>query len=178
MDDLTRQPIETERLLLRQIREDDTQAVFDNWASDPEVSRYLTWPAHRTIEDTKAVMQRWMKDYEDPKTCRFGIVIKESGELIGSIDIVDFVDGAPEIGYCMSRKHWNKAYMTEACRAFMRRLFDLGYKRIVIEADQRNIGSNRVIEKCGFIFTHTQTKPCSSFKPDIITVNWYSKTKE
>ena len=68
--------------------------------------------------------------------------------------------------------------MTEACKAVVEYLFAIGYKTILIEADERNIGSNRVIEKVGFKFTNKETKPCSSFKPDIITVNWYKIIKK
>ena len=167
----------TERLLLRKLKKDDVESIFYNWASDPEVSRYVTWPTHDNIEQTQQILDFWLKEYENPKTIRYGIVLKETGELIGAIDVVDYVDDNPEIGYCLSRKHWNKGYMSEACSALVEHLFAIGYQTIVIEADEDNIGSNRVITKCGFEFTHKETKQCSAFKPDVITVNWYKKSK-
>ena len=170
--------IETERLILRKIREEDTQAVFENWASDPEVTKYLTWLPHENIGVTKMVMDRWMKEYEDPKTHRFGIVIKTTNTLIGSIDVVDYVDGYPEIGYCSAKRYWNQGYMSEAAKAFIKYLFDQGFNKVVIEANENNIGSNRVIEKCGFKFTHKEAKEhCSIFKPEPIVVNWYELEK-
>lgn len=169
--------METNRLILRKLTRDDTEKVFSNWANDPEVTKYLTWNPHRSIEDTKQIMDRWMKEYEDPNTHRFGIVLKDNGELIGSIDVVDYINGVPEIGYCLSRKYWNQGLMTEACTVFMNYLFEKGFKEICIEADVNNIGSNRVIQKCGFTFTHQETKQSSIFKPEIITVNWYKISK-
>ena len=164
----------TDRLILRKPRLEDIEPMFYNWANDPEVTKYMTWLPHESIEVTKMIMNRWLEEESDPKTVRFVIAIKETNEPIGSIDIVDYVDGCPEIGYCLSRKYWNKGYMTEVCNAFIDYLFAIGFKRIVIEADERNIGSNRVIEKCGFKFTHKEAKEhCSSFKPEPIVVNWY-----
>lgn len=167
----------SERLILRKIVREDVTSIFNNWASDPEVTKFLTWPPHDTIEKTNQIMDFWMKEYEDPKTIRYGIVLKESNELIGMIDVVGYVNDNPEIGYCLSRKYWNKGYMSEALDRLLKDLFSIGFKTIVIEADQNNIASNKVIEKCGFTFTHQETKLSSSFKPYLVTVNWYKKDR-
>ena len=164
----------TDRLILRKLQKDDAESIF-KWASDPEVSRYVTWPTHERVEQTKNILNLWIKEYENPKTIRYGITLKENGELIGAIDVVDYVDGNPEIGYCLARRYWNNGYMSEACNALIEYLFSIGYKVVVIEADENNVGSNRVIEKCGFKFTYKETKVCSSFKPVMVTVNWYKK---
>ena len=176
-NDLINDKLITERLVLRKLRKEDAESIFNNWASDSEVTKHVTWNAHTSVEQTKQILDIWLKEYQNPKTVRLGITLKDSGELIGAIDIVDYIDGNPEIGYCLSRKYWNKGYMTEACNALVNYLFDIGYKTVVIEADENNIGSNRVIEKCGFEFTRKETKQCSSFKPNIITVNWYRMVK-
>lgn len=64
--------------------------------------------------------------------------------------------------------------MTEACKAFSDYLFDIGFHTIVIEANVDNLASNRVIAKCGFVFTRQEKKEhCSAFKPEPIIVNWY-----
>ena len=169
--------METERLILRKLTADDAEMMFENWTNDEEVTKYLTWLPHRTIEVTREILEDWLEDYEDPKTQRFGIELKENHDLIGEIDIVKFVDGVPVLGYASSRKYWGHGYMTEAAKAFVEHLFSLGYKKIIFEADVRNAGSNRVAEKLGFKLTHQETKPCSMFKPETITVNWYELTK-
>ena len=167
----------TDRLVLRRFSINDAEEMFSSWANDSEVTRYMTWNPHKNVEETKYIINLWLKEYEDPKTVRYAITLKDSGTLIGSIDVVHIDEqGRPEIGYCLSRKYWNKGYMTEACNKMIELLFGLGYKEILIEADVRNIGSNRVIEKCGFIYTHQETRVCSSFKPEMVTVNWYKKT--
>ena len=177
-NDLLLDELSTERLVLRKLVIDDVNSIFNNWANDPEVTKYMTWKAHKSIEETKQILDIWLKEYKNPKTIRYGVVLKENNELIGAIDVVDYIDNNPEIGYCLSRKYWNKGHMTEACKAVVEYLFAIGYKTILIEADERNIGSNRVIEKVGFKYTNKETKPCSSFKPDIITVNWYKIIKK
>ena len=170
--------IETSRLILRKFDINDCEMMFNNWCSDPEVTKFLTWNPHESIETTKMILNIWINEYNNPKTYRFGIVLKDTNELIGSIDVVDYVDGCPEIGYCLSRKYWNNGYMSEACKGMIDFLFNEGYSRIVIEANETNIGSNRVIEKCGFKFTHKERKErCSIFKPDPVVVNWYELIK-
>ena len=166
--------METERLILRKLTADDAEKMFENWTNDEEVTKYLTWLPHRSIEVTREILEDWLDDYDDPKTVRFGIELKENHDLFGEIDIVKFIDGNPVMGYASSRKYWGHGYMTEAAEAMVEHLFSLGYKKILFEADVRNTGSNRVAEKLGFKVTHQETKQCSVFKPEVITVNWYA----
>lgn len=174
---VNKEKLETKRLILRKFTLDDTEEMFNGWCDDPEVTKYMTWNPHRNIEETKTILASWINAYNDPDTIRYGICLKNSGKLIGSIDVVDYVDGNPEIGYCLSKRYWNNGYMTEALEALVKYLFQSGFNKIIIEADIRNIGSNRVIEKCGFKFSHQETKDhCSTFKPEPITVNWYEMT--
>ena len=177
-NDLNLGILSTERLILRKLTNEDANSIYNNWANDSEVTKYLTWNAHKSIDDTKQILAIWLKEYKEPKTIRYGIVLKENKELIGAIDVVGYIDNNPVIGYCLSRKYWNQGYMTEACKALVDYLLAIGYKSILIEADERNVGSNRVIEKVGFNFTHKETKKRSNIKPEIITTNWYRIDKE
>ena len=167
--------LETDRLILRPFKLDDAQEMFDNWASDPEVTKFLSFLPHQNVDVTKAIIKEWVEEYKtNPKTFRYAITLKSSGLLIGAIDVVGFHDDIPEIGYCLSRKYWNKGYMTEACQALIKYLFTIGYKKIVIAANEDNIGSIRVIEKCGFTFTHKEIRtPISRFKEGTAVINHY-----
>lgn len=152
--------------------------MFRNWASDPEVTKSLTWSSHESIEVTNKVIDRWLEEEKDPKTIRFVITLKDCDEPIGIIDVVNYIDGDPEIGYCLSKKYWNQGLMTEACEAFVKYLFDIGFAKVLIKAVVENIGSNRVIEKCGFKFAHQEhLKHQSSFKPNPATINCYELVK-
>ena len=169
----------TERLYLRRIHEDDAQRIFDCWASRPEVTKYLTWHAHENVEQTKMIMGFWMKDYvEDPDCMRWGIELRATGELIGMIDVVEYRDGNPVIGYCSGLDYWGNGYMTEALRAVVEELFAVGHDEILIEAMAENIGSNRVIEKSGFTRAVTFQQQQSRWKPEIVTIHTYSLKKK
>lgn len=165
--------LNTERLYLRYIREEDTQRIFDCWASKPEVTRYLTWYPHESVEQTRQIMAGWLNDYRKPDCMRWGIELRETGELIGMIDVVGYDAGNPVIGYCSGPDYWGNGYMTEALRAVTQELFAQGYAEIVIEAVAENIGSNRVIEKAGFTYTRTRQEKLSQRKPDIVMIHSY-----
>lgn len=140
--------LETKRLLLRSLKQSDAIDIFENWASDEDFPKYMTWSAHKNIEETKKIVDMWIKEYEDPKTIRFMIVLKSTNEVIGQIDVVKIVDDIPEIGYLIMKKYWNNGYMSEACNCVINYIFTLGYKNIIIEAMKENIASNKVIMKC------------------------------
>lgn len=141
--------LETERLILRPFEENDAYAMFDMWASDEEVTKFLTWNAHKSIEDTKNILNIWIKQYEKPERINCAIILKDNNILIGGIDVVGYLDNVPVIGYAISRRYWNKGYVTEACRCLLYYLFSLGYEKVRIDAVRENIASNRVIQKCG-----------------------------
>ena len=143
-NDLISDELITERLILRKLRKEDVKSIFNNWASDPEVVKYVTWNVHTNVEQTKQILDIWLKEYENPKTVRYGIVLKDNNELIGAIDVVDYIDGNPEIGYCLSKKCWNKGYMTEACNALLDYLSAIGYKKIIIEADEKTLAATKL----------------------------------
>ncbi|MBQ8612645.1 MAG: GNAT family N-acetyltransferase [Ruminiclostridium sp.] len=169
--------LETERLKLRYITAGDTEAIFNNWASDPEVARYVTWYAHESIAVTEHIMKFWLSEYEEDNCYRYGIERKSDGELMGMIDVVGYHHGNPVIGYCSGRKYWNNGYMTEALKAVIAELFSDGYETIVIEAMKDNIASNRVIEKSGFEFVNCYKDMISEMKREEVVFNSYRLRK-
>ncbi len=151
--------LETQRLILRPFRTEDAEAMFSGWASDPEVTKYLTWNTHESIDDTRAILEQWIGEYEKPERLNFAIVLKDTKQLIGGIDVVGYLGGTggtPVIGYNLARAFWNKGYMTEACKCLVAHLFSKGYREIRIDAMSENIGSIKVIEKCGGILLKTE----------------------
>ena len=169
--------METERLILRKLTEKDAEKMFENWTNDEEVCRFLTWLPHRSIEVTREILEDWLEDYDDPKTVRFGIELKENHDLFGEVDIVKYVDNIPVIGFASCRKYWGHGYMTEAVNAMLDYLFSLGHKKIMIELDSRNEGSIHLALRVGFKLEKQEQKICSTLKPYEITSNWYSIEK-
>ena len=146
------QRLETHRLVLRQFRIEDAEDMFTNWASDPEVTRFLTWPAHTGVEVTRMLLNSWIRRYEDGGFFNWAIEWKESGRVIGNISVVRFIEEleTADIGYCMSRAYWGRGIMPEALRAVMDYLFDtVGVNRVTACHDLNNPKSGRVMQKAG-----------------------------
>ena len=95
------QRIETQRLILRPFRAEDAEDMFANWASDPEVTRFLTWPPHSDAGVTRWLLSQWISHYEDGGYFQWAIELRETGAVIGSIAVVKLEEaiGSAEIGY-------------------------------------------------------------------------------
>ncbi len=145
-------PINTRRLLLRPFTMEDVSAAFRNWCSDPQVTRYLRWPAHPTEEVTRMVLGDWCNSYADPAFYQWAIELKEAKEPIGSITVVHHDDrlGLVHIGYCIGQKWWGQGVTAEALAALIDFFFEqVGAQRIESLHDPNNPASGRVMLKCG-----------------------------
>lgn len=144
--------LNTDRLILRRFTLGDAENMYKNWASDEEVTRFLTWPPHANVEVTKSLLTDWISRYEEDSYYNWVIELKESGDVIGSISVVKLnenINGA-DIGYCMSRAHWGKGIMPEALKAVIHYLFcEVGLNRIAACHDVNNPKSGRVMDKAG-----------------------------
>lgn len=154
----TRQ-LDTERLVLRRFVTEDAEAMFRNWASDPEVTKYLTWPAHASAEVSRAILRDWTAAYASPGYYQWAIVLKENGEdPIGGISAVGLNDDLSivQIGYCLGRRWWHRGIMSEALKAVIDFFFDeVGANRIESRHDPRNPHSGMVMQKCGMKYEGT-----------------------
>ena len=149
---------ETERLLLRRFTMDDAEAMFRNWESDPKVTKYLRWKTAEKIGETFAVLETWVKGYEQPNFYQWAIVPKEVGEPIGTISVVSQNEtiGMVHIGYCIGSRWWHRGYTTEAFRAVIPFFFrEVGVNRIETQHDPNNENSGRVMQKCGLRYEGT-----------------------
>ena len=149
--------IETPRLILRKARHEDAVPMFRNWASDPEVTKYLTWPPHASLEVTQARLACWIAEYEKDDYYQWMIVLKETGEPIGSImaNTVGRAQAA-HIGYCIGKSWWHRGIMTETVSAVIAFLFEqVGYHRIEAMHDPNNPHSGDVMRKCGMEYEGT-----------------------
>lgn len=153
MEHLGTKEIYTLRLKLRKLKEDDTLAMYSNWANDKDVTRFLTWDYHRNVESSKLIINMWLNEYNDNNTYRWGIELKENNELIGMIDVVHYDENNnPVIGYVIGKKYWGNGYMSEALKGVVDYLFNsVGFSLIKAEVEKENIKSQRVLEKNGFI---------------------------
>ena len=146
------QRIETDRLLLRELRGDDAEHIYKTWTSDTRVTKFMSYVTHESVEVTKGWLTEVEKHNsdEDSQVLDWGFELKSTGLLIGSGGAVY----KPElekwsIGYNIAFDYWNKGYTTEAARAIVEYLSSMGVKHICASHAVDNPASGRVMEKIG-----------------------------
>lgn len=159
MKNLGSKTIETERLILRRFKMEDAEAMYKNWASDKEVTKFLTWSPHSSVEVTKSILKDWVDNYKEDDFYQWAIILKENGdEPIGSISVVGKNEkvNMVHIGYCIGRKWWNTGVTSEALKALINYFFkEVGVNRIEAMHDPNNPNSGKVMMKCGMKYEGT-----------------------
>ncbi|CUX26770.1 GNAT family N-acetyltransferase [Clostridium sp. C105KSO13] len=162
MKHLGTQEIETERLLLRKFIMSDARSMYENWASDKEVTKYLTWPSHKDLEISTAIIKEWVDSYKECDFYQWAIILKEESDFpIGSIGVthIDERVSVAQVGYCIGRKWWHKGITTEALSAIIEFLFDsVDIQRIEARHDPENTNSGAVMKKAGMMYEGTLRK--------------------
>ena len=152
MKQLGSKPLQTARLELRPFRATDFQQAFDNWMSDPSVTKYLTWTPHAAPAFTRALLAQWEEQSASPEVYHWALVWRETGEVIGDLSVVaaDMRSERAELGYCLAQAFWGRGVMTEALTAVLAFLFgEVGFSRVEAKYATANVASGRVLEKCG-----------------------------
>lgn len=158
MRHLGTQTVETERLILRRFTMEDVRAMFGNWASDDDVTRYLTWPTHTDTSVTEMILGHWVESYANDDFYNWAIELKSIGQPVGSISVVRIREhvSCAEVGYCMGKAWWHQGIMSEALKAVMDYLFDrVGMNRVQAKHAVDNPHSGGVMKKCGMTYEGT-----------------------
>jgi RimJ/RimL family protein N-acetyltransferase len=125
--------LETDRLVFRRPVARDAQAIFDRYASDPDVTRYLSWLRHSSVDDARSFIEfsdvEWAKWNSGPLL----VFSRRDGMLLGGSGLLFETPWSATTGYVFARDVWGLGYATETLRAMV----DLA-------------ASRRVMEKCGF----------------------------
>ena len=149
--------LQTDRLILRKTTPGDAEAVFA-YASDPEVTRYVIWETHRSIEDSRAFLDLATSKYESGGEPDWGIVYKGDHRFVGTCGIVSWEPhhARAELGYALSRDYWGRGLMAEAVCAMISFGFNkMNLNRIEARCIAENVASARVMEKAGMIYEGT-----------------------
>lgn len=167
--------INTKKLLLRPLTMDDTADVFA-YSKSKNVGPQAGWKPHENIEETEAIMKTIFVDQENV----WGI--EKDNRIIGSIGLIEDPhrqnDQARMLGYALSEEYWGQGVMTEAARAVLAYGFDtLELSLISVVHYPSNLGSHRVIEKCGFLFEGTIRQAEKIYNGEIKDVKAYSMTR-
>jgi len=141
--------VETPRLRLRPPMMGDAEAIFTQYARDVEVTKYLLWRPHETIETVRDFLRHCLAAREQGTTFPWAITRKSDGRLLGMIEARIDASRA-ELGYALARPFWGQGFATEAVRAVV----DLALAhptiyRVWAVCDLENHASARVLEKAG-----------------------------
>jgi [ribosomal protein S5]-alanine N-acetyltransferase len=135
--------------MLRRPVLEDAASIFECYACDPEVTRYLTWRPHETIRRTQEFLRRCHAFWERSEAFPWAIVPKGEAHPIGMIDLRPQGERA-EIGYVLGRSFWRRGYMTEAAHAVVQwALSQAEIYRVWAVCDVDNAASAKVLEKIG-----------------------------
>jgi ribosomal-protein-alanine N-acetyltransferase len=140
--------LRTRRLILRPMTLGDAPDVFA-YSADPAVLRYTTGTTPSHPEETRS----WLEGVlADPATHMWAILLRDSPTVIGAIEFGVPIPGSGSIHYALSRSHWGAGLMTEAVEAVCRWAIDAlpSMQDITTGVVAQNVGSARVLEKCGF----------------------------
>ena len=143
--------ITTERLYMRTLTEADAKIVKDNNSDEFETEeaalKWIKWVQNKNNEGRLIVnFYIWLTGTEQ---CIGRVYIHSKPELNGEV----------EIGYGISEEYRNKGYATAAVKIILRYGFHyLGLERISSSTQEENIGSQRVLEKCGFTLEGRERK--------------------
>lgn len=134
------------RLLLLPVTMADAKTMFA-YTSDIENTKW-GFPANQTIEETKNVIENI---YLKSPLGRYGIVLKEISEFIGTVDLMNWSDGKEaEIGYIINKKFWGHGLATEASAKILELCFEvLGFEEVHAFCALENPASVRVLTKLG-----------------------------
>lgn len=141
------QTLESKRLVLRRFKVSDAQKMYENWATDPLVTEFLTWLPHKNVEETKEIISKWVDSYD--KDDYYLWLIEFEDEPIGSVMIFESFENF-EVGYHIGRNWWNKGIITEALETVIKYAFEeCELPRLFARYCIDNCASGKVMEKLG-----------------------------
>jgi len=142
--------LETERLYLRKPVMVDATPIFEQYAQDRDVTRFLTWKPHSSLEDTKKFLQRCIRVWKEGTSFPWAIIRKSDNQLIGMIEIVSMDFSGALVGFVLAKPYWGKGYMKEALQKIIQWCLTQEYLfRVWAFCDVDNKASARVMKKAG-----------------------------
>lgn len=151
LEDRLKPPVkfETARLRLRMPALNDGEDIFNLYAQDKQVTRFLTWEPHKSISETIEFLKRCQRVWDEGTSFPWVVVEKESNKLIGMVE-VKFEKHRAELDYVLARAFWGAGYGTEAANLVIDwAIAQPNIFRVWAVCDVENYPSARVLEKAG-----------------------------
>jgi RimJ/RimL family protein N-acetyltransferase len=143
--------LKSERLRFRTFDKSDAEVVF-RWASNPENIKYTRFDGSKGIEESEAFIAECitLAEKDNCLDFEFAVVLKETGNVIGSVQIICRNEYEASLGYLFLPEYWNKGYGTESVKTLIAFGFSkLGLHRIIAECDAEHYGTYHVMQKAG-----------------------------
>lgn len=151
MDMKAPQFIETPRLVLRRPVASDAQAIFERYASDPHVTRYVAWPRHKTLQDTMAFIEFSDNAWHSSPGGPYVIEMAGMGMVVGGAGFAFEGPQSASVGYALAKDLWGHGYATEVLQALIGVARRMGIRRLCACCHADNGATIRVLEKCGLV---------------------------
>jgi ribosomal-protein-alanine N-acetyltransferase len=143
--------IVTARLILSEPRIDDARDVFERYASNPEVTRFLAWPRHESMAATEAFLAFSASEWQRWPAGPYLIRSRTDRELLGGTGLGFESPTAAVTGYVLAKDAWGQGYATEALAAMIEVARQVGVTHLSALCHPEHRASQRVLEKCGFV---------------------------
>ena len=177
--------IKTPRLILRQLRKEDAESIFE-YASDAEMTAYVSWETHKSLEDSKSFIEKSLNHYLDSPLMPLGLSLKEAPDrVIGTVGIQKKPAFEGELSYALSRQYWRQGFMFEACSALLDKAFtEYHFKRIFATSVKENLPSKSLMKKLGMRYeglpkNKSDLKPrCRAFDIEVYAISHEREIKK
>jgi RimJ/RimL family protein N-acetyltransferase len=170
--------LHTTRLLLRNIHLDDIDDIFE-YSSNQNVGPNAGWKPHESKEETLEIMKSIFLEKETV----WGIILKESNKLIGSIGLIEDPKRENErvkmLGFALGEKYWGRKIMTEAAS----KVLNYGFENLSLDLISAycypfNTRSKGVLKGCGFSFEGTLKMAEKRYDGNILDNECYAFTSK
>jgi ribosomal-protein-alanine N-acetyltransferase len=142
--------IETPRLELRRPLEGDADAIFSRFSSDPDVTRLVGWPMHRSLDDARRFLAYSDAQWRQWPAGPYLILSRSDGSVLGSTGLAFETPFRAQTGYVLAKDVWGRGLATEALDAMVGLARATGVRRLYALCHHSHSGSARVLEKCDF----------------------------
>lgn len=180
MNHLGTRELATNRLTLRRFEIEDAENMYYNWASDPEVTKYLVWQPHESVEASETILREWISHYPEKDFYQWAIEVNDLEQPIGSISAVKVNEETQTvtIGYCIGKAFWKKGYTSEALTEIIRFFMDeVGVGRVESYHDSNNPNSGKVMVAAGMQYEGT-LRMADRNNQGICDAVYYAKIRE
>ncbi len=141
--------IETTRLLLRQLKRSDLDALAQIY-QEQDVIRYRLHSAPASRKQTLQLLQQMLTHWEQYRFGRWAWIEKATRSLIGHGGLERLDESSVEVNYLVAKSFWGRGLATEAAQSILNYGFEeLNLERLVAIAHPANVPSRRVMEKLG-----------------------------